>query len=191
MSFEEIRTYINNARAFYLASPSLKDVAPGDMEGRLRLLITQDVNDSFTTGMGYAKMYYNDVLHPKNVYFVKQKVLVNSDKYEIYKDRQSSGNLLSSRYGHYNLKECYPSKKDCMECWKYWSSCCSTGTNSMYGECYDSTCMGYMEKKMPELVEGMNDENKIEILLTVRRLRLTDEQARDYELEDGQQLIRE
>jgi hypothetical protein len=61
----------------------------------------------------------------------------------------------------------------------------------MYGGCYDSTCMGYMEKKMPELVEGMNDENKIEILLTVRRLRLTDEQARDYELEDGQQLIRE
>jgi hypothetical protein len=51
--------------------------------------------------------------------------------------------------------------------------------------------MGYMEKKIPELVEGMNDENKIEILLTVRRLRLTDEQARDYELEDGQQLIRE
>ena len=43
---------------------------------------------------------------------------------------------------------------------------------------------------MPELVDGMNYENKIEILLTVRRVRLTDEQARDFDLEDGQQLIR-
>jgi hypothetical protein len=51
--------------------------------------------------------------------------------------------------------------------------------------------MGYMEKKMPELVHGMNDDNKIEILLTVRRVRLTDEQARNFELEDGEQLIRE
>jgi hypothetical protein len=190
MSFKAIRTYIEDARTFYIASPSLKDVAPEDIEDRLQLLITQDINDSFKIGMGYAEMYYKDVLHPKNVYFVKQKVLVNSDKYQIYKYRHS-GNLLDSRYGHYKLKECYPSEKDCMECWKYWSGCCSTGTNSMYGGCYDSSCMGYMEKKMPELVEGMNDENKIEILLTVRRLRMTDEQARDFELEDGQQLIRE
>ena len=190
MSFEQIKTYINDARTFYLDSPSLKNVASEEMEDRLRLLITQDVKDSFKIGNGYAEMYYRDVLHPKNVYFVKQKVLVNSDKYEIYRGGRS-GELLSSRYGHYKLKECYPSSKDCMECWKYWSSCCSTGTNSMYGGCYDSSCMGYMEKKIPELVEGMNDENRIEILLTVRRLRLTDEQARDFELEDGQQLIRE
>ena len=190
MSFAEIKTYIEERRDFYLYNPSLKDVAPENMEDHLYSLITQYINDSFKIGKYYAEMYYSDVLQPKNVYFVKQKVLVNSDKYQMYKDRHS-GNLLDSRYSHRKLKECYPSKKDCMECWKYWSGCCSSGTNSMYGGCYDSSCMGYMEKKMPELVHGMNDDNKIEILLTVRRVRLTDEQARNFELEDGEQLIRE
>jgi hypothetical protein len=190
MSFAEIKTYIEERRDFYLYNPSLKDVAPENMEDHLYFLITQDINDSFKIGKYYSEMYYSDVLHPKNVYFVKQKVLVNSDKYQMYKDRHS-GNLLDSRYSHHKLKECYPSEKDCMECWKYWSGCCSSGTNSMYGGCYDSSCMGYMEKKMPELVHGMNDDNKIEILLTVRRVRLTDEQARNFELEDGEQLIRE
>lgn len=187
MSFEEIRNYINDARTFYVEN--LQDIASEDMEDRLRLLITQDVNDTFKIGMGFANMYYDDVLHPKYVYNLKQKISVNSNKYRDFIRLPKP--LLSSSYGHYNLKECYPSYHDCMECWKYQSSCCSSGTNSMYGECYNSSCMRYIQKNMSNLTEGMNDKNKMDLLLIVKRFRMSDEEASSFRIDDGLVLVRE
>ena len=179
MSFEKIKTYIQEARDFY--STNLTDTPLENIEERMCLLITQDVNHHFKVGSWLAKMFYDDVLHPKSRYFVKVKVFVNSEKYKEFINMPRC--LLSSSYSHYTLKECYPSSRDCMECWKYWCSFCTEGSNSVYGACDSIDCLYYMKNYLSKLTEDMNDDNKMGIILTVRSLRMTEDEVREYKLE--------
>jgi hypothetical protein len=178
MSFAKIKTYIEERRDFYSTNPT--ESPPENMEEFLRERITDDIFRRFKVGSWIANRFYDDVLHPKSRYYVKLRVFVNSGRYEEFTDRPTF--LLSSTYAHFTLKECYPSPQDCMECWRYWCSCCSRGSNSMYGVCDSTDCMFYMRKHLSKLIEGMNDDNKIGILLTVSSLRMTEYQAREYEL---------
>ena len=140
MSFEKIKTYIQEARDFY--SRNLTDTHLENIEERMCLLITQDVNHHFKVGSWLAKMFYDDVLHPKSRYFVKVKVFVNSEKYKEFINMPRC--LLSSSYSHYTLKECYPSSRDCMECWKYWCSFCNVNGHDSFGRIikFNSVCSG-------------------------------------------------
>jgi len=182
MSNEQIKTYIKEARTFYLEK--LKDVPPEDMEERLRLLITQDMTENFKFKDKYlAGMYYKEFTNPRGLYEVQQKVSVNSEAYDDFATLQPC--LLSSSYGHYRYKECFPSPNECNECWKYSCSRCAKGSNSMYTVCDNQNCLNYTEKHMPSLTKDMTKDNKKDIYLVDTRVRLKDDEVEGYTSELG------
>ena len=189
MSNEQIKTYIKEARTFYLENQ--KDVPPEDMEERLKLLITQDMVKNFKLKSKHlAPMYYEEFTNPRSLYEVQQKVSVNSEAYDDFVRLPPC--LLSSSYGHSSYKQCFPTPDECNECWKYSCSRCAKGSNSMYTICDNQNCLNYMGKYMPSLTKDMTEHNKKDIYLVDSRVRLKDDEVEEYTsgLEDNYRLVR-
>ena len=69
--------------------------------------------------------------------------------------------LCSSVYIHTSLDKCFPSNKDCIECYKYFCFNCGRGTNSYYSGCDEFRCATNIDLLSPKLFDIVSRAKRV------------------------------
>ena len=95
--------------------------------------------------------YHRDAMTP-TLYKIKKIKWISVDIEEYNKIIESVNNtvdytkLLGSTYCHREIDKCFPSSKECIECYKYHCFNCGTGAFSYHSKCGEFRCWSFIEQ---------------------------------------------
>lgn len=95
--------------------------------------------------------YHRDAMTPTLCKIKKIKwASVDAEEYNKIIERVNNTvdytKLLGSTYCHRELDKCFPSSKECVECYRYHCFDCGAGAFSYYSKCGEFRCWGFIQQ---------------------------------------------